>query len=371
MKDIPLILAAWRGARTAGEEVVLATVVRIEGSAYRRPGTRMLIGSDGSNVGMISGGCLEGHVTKRAWWLTGSGQAAVCRYDTGAGEDTEWAFGLGCNGVVEVLLERLTPSLAAPQMEMLEAVQESFRPAACAVVIGAPQAPGVSIGQRLVIFPDGREWTDVSDGRLAAALARDLAEVLRLGRSALVTHEVGAGRVEVFLEHVPPPLRLVVFGAGPDALPLVRIAKEMGWHVSVVDGRSHYARRERFPLADAVIVAEPRDAPAAAGVGPRSAVVVMTHSYEQDKMLLGELLRSPPAYVGQLGPRSRTERMLGELAEAGGEPLDAAALHYPIGLDIGADNPEEIAVAVLAEIKAALAGRTGGMLQRRPGSIHE
>lgn len=371
MKDIPLVLGAWRRARSAGEETVLATVVRIEGSAYRRPGTRMLIGSDGSNVGMISGGCLEGHVTKRAWWLTGSGQAVVCRYDTGAGEDTEWAFGLGCNGVVEVLLERLTPSHAAPQMEMLEAVQASVRPGAVAVVIGTRQAAGVSVGQRLLIFPDGREWTDVGDGNLCAALARELAEVLRLGRSSVATHEVGEGRVDVFLEHVAPPLRLVVFGAGPDALPLVRVAKEMGWHVSVADGRSHYARRERFPLADAVIVAEPRDAPGAAGVGPRSAVVVMTHSYEQDKLLLGELLRSPPAYLGQLGPRSRTERMLAELAAEGGEPLRAAALHYPIGLDIGADNPEEIAVAVLAEIKAALAGRSGGMLQRRPGSIHE
>ena len=370
MKDIPLILEAWRSARAAGEEAVLATVVRIEGSAYRRPGTRMLITSDGSNVGMISGGCLEGHVTKRAWWLTRSGQPVVCRYDTGAGEDTEWAFGLGCNGVVDVLFERLAPSRAAPQIEMLDAVHESFRPGASAVVIASHLAPGAGVGQRLLIFPNGREWADVADDDLASSLARDLVEVLHLGRSSLVTHDVGAGRVDVFLEYVPPPLRLVVFGAGPDAVPLVRIAKEVGWHVTVVDGRSHYARRERFPLADALIVAEPTEAPGAAGVTPRSAVVVMTHSYEQDKNLLRALLRSPPAYVGQLGPRSRTERILGELAEEAGEPLEATALHYPIGLDIGGDNPEEIAVAILAEIKSVLAGRTGGMLRRREGSIH-
>jgi xanthine/CO dehydrogenase XdhC/CoxF family maturation factor len=369
MKDIPAILAAWRRARSAGEEVVLATVVRIQGSAYRRPGTRMLITADRSGVGMISGGCLEAHVTERAWWLTGAGRCALCRYDTGAGEDTEWAFGLGCNGVVDVLLERLGPSVAAPQLEMLDAVQQSFRPGGSAVVIGARDAPGVSVGQRVVIYPEGRQWTDVGDGHLAALLAGDLGEVLRRERSSLVSHEVGAGGVEVFLEHVPPPMRLVVFGAGPDAQPLVRVGKELGWHVRVVDGRSHYARRERFPQADAVVVAEPRDA--AAGLDPRSAAVVMTHSYEQDKSLLRELLRAPPAYLGQLGPRSRTERILRELAEEGGEPLDAAALHYPVGLDIGADNPEEIAVAILAEIKTALAGRTGGMLRRRAGSIHD
>jgi len=369
MRDVPQILSAWRQARAAGEEIVLATVVRIEGSAYRRPGTRMLIASDGSNVGMISGGCLEGHVTKRAWWLTRSGPAVV-RYDTGAGEDTEWAFGLGCNGVVDVLLERLVPSASAPALDLLDAVRESFHPGACAVVIAAPPGSGASVGQRLAIFPDGTEWTDVGEATLAANLARDLVEALRQGRSSLATYESADGRVEVFLEHVPPPLRLAVFGAGPDALPLVRMAKELGWHVSVVDGRSHYARRDRFPLADAVIVAEPREAPAAAGVGPRSAAVVMTHSYEQDKALLGELLRSAPAYVGQLGPRARTERMLAELAEAGGAPLDATALHYPIGLDIGANNPEEIAIAILAEIQAAFSGRSGGMLQRRAGSIH-
>ncbi|MCK7500214.1 MAG: XdhC family protein [Comamonadaceae bacterium] len=228
------------------------------------------------------------------------------------------------------------------------------------MVIAAEGVPAVKVGQRMMRLPDESQHSQIGDDSYSGRISRHLAEALRLRRSALVREPSATGSIEVFVEYLPPPLRLVVFGAGPDALPLVRQAKALGWHVSVVDGRPHHARAERFPLADAVLVAPPREAPAAAGVSERSAVVVMTHSYEQDKSLLRELLRSPPDYIGQLGPRSRTERMLAELAAEGAVPLEPAALHYPIGLDIGGETPEEIALAIVAQIKAVLAGRPGG-----------
>lgn len=368
MKEIPLILDAWRRAGAAGEERVLATVVKVEGSAYRSPGARMLIDPQGGSVGTISGGCLESHVVKRAWWLTERAPAVVCRYDTSADEDTQWAFGLGCNGVVYVLLERLRGARGDAQLEALRLARETMRPAATAVVIDARHCT-VPVGERLVLFPDGRREGRFADSALAAQLARDLEDVVRVGRSVCRVYPVDDGEVEVFLERLAPPPRLVVFGAGHDAVPVVRFAKELGWHVTVGDGRAHYARRERFPEADVVRVTTPDDPLAGCGVTRECAVVVMTHSVDQDRELLRRLLRNPPCYVGQLGPRSRTERLLGEIGADGAvdEARFADALHYPIGLDIGAENPEEIALAIVGEIRAAFGGRTGTMLRHRRG----
>jgi xanthine/CO dehydrogenase XdhC/CoxF family maturation factor len=371
LKEIASILDTLDAGRASAESAVLATVVKVEGSAYRRPGARMLVTAHGSHVGTISGGCLEGDVAKQAWWLTASGNPVVCRYDTSADEDAQLTFGLGCNGVVHVLLEKLGSSGIDGQIELLRAVRATFRPGATAVVIASDGA--VRVGERLVLLPDGTRRAGVCDSALADKIFLDLADSLRRGRSTWQTYTVAGSTVEVFLEHVPPPMRLVVFGAGHDAVPMVRQAKELGWHVTVADGRSHFARRERFPLADAVLVIDAENPVEKAGVTADSAVVVMTHSYEQDKRLLGRVLMFRPRYIGQLGPSRRTEQILLELAEEnpGLVTQHVGALNYPVGLDIGADNPEEIALAVLAEIKAVWSGRTGGRLKAREGPIHD
>lgn len=375
MKEIPLLLETWRDLQAAGEDAVLATVVKVEGSTYRSPGARMLIDGNGGSVGTISGGCLESHVVKRAWWLTARAPAVVCRYDTSADEDAQWAFGLGCNGVVHVLLERLSAARGAPPLDALRQARETMRPAATAVVI-ASQGCGVGVGGRLVLEPDGRlvgAFGDGSEeGALAARVAQDLVTVLHEGRGALHRYALGSGWVELFLELLAPPWRLVVFGAGHDAVPVVRFAKALGWHVTVADGRAHYARRERFPEADAVVVTAADDPLRGCGVSAEAAVVLMTHSMEQDRALLGRLLQAPPRYLGQLGPRSRTERLLQALAEADPafRPPATDALHAPVGLDIGAENPEEIALAIVGEIRAAFAGRGGAMLREHAGPIH-
>lgn len=372
MKEVPALLESWRRLCDAGEEAVLATVVKVEGSSYRSPGARMLIDSNGGYIGTISGGCLESHVIKRAWWLTGATGATVCRYDTTADEDAQWAFGLGCNGVVHVLLERLSGGRNDAQLEALRVVRDEMRPAATAVVIDARDC-AVGIGERMVMFPDGRCEGQFGDAALGKPIARDLALVLHERSSQHLRYPVDGGEVEVFLECVSPPPRLVVFGAGHDAVPVVHFAKQLGWHVTVADGRAHYARRERFPDADEVRVTNPDNPLDGCGVTADVAVVVMTHSVDQDRELLRRLLRKPPRYVGQLGPRSRTARLLGEIGSAGADEgaLFVDALHYPIGLDIGADNPEEIALAIVGEIRAVFAGRLGTKLRHRSGeSIH-
>jgi len=372
MKELHEIIAAWDARATApgGREAVLATVVKVEGSSYRSAGARMLIFADGSSVGTISGGCLESHVIKRAWWLTEDG-ATACRYDTTADEDAQWAFGLGCNGVVHVLLERVSAGHGDEQLDALRRVRDEMRPAGTAVVIDTRDRL-IRVGERLVLLPDGRCAGQIGDRAIGECIARDLEAAVCEGRSRYHRYPVGGGDVEVFLECVSPPLRLVVFGAGHDAVPVVRFAKQLGWHVTVVDGRSHYARRDRFPEADGVQVSKLGVPLASYGVTADSAVVVMTHSVEQDREFLRGLLAKPPRYVGQLGPRSRTERMLREIGMDGVEhgSYAAAVLHYPIGLDIGADNPEEIALAIVGEIRAVFSGRSGTMLHRRTGTIH-
>jgi len=371
MTEQDAVLARWQRLVETGEQAVLATVVKVEGSSYRRPGARMLIEADGGHVGSLSGGCLEGHLVKRAWWLTERDPAVVCRYDTAADEEAQWSFGLGCDGVIHVLLERIDGALPSPERAAIASARQQMQAAGTAVVIAQWEA-GVRVGARRVHLPGGRGEGRLGNDALTRRVDVDLAEAIAQGRSGHRRYLLERGEVEVFLECLPPPPRLVVFGAGHDAVPLVRLAKGLGWHVTVADGRAHVARADRFPEADRVLSTLADDPLVGCAVDADCAVVVMTHSVEQDRRLLRHLLPLGLPYLGQLGPRTRTERMLDELASDGAiDPARArAGLHYPIGLDIGADNAEEIALAVIGEITAVRAGRRGGMLRERDGTVH-
>lgn len=321
--------AAW----AAGEAAVLATVIRVGGSTYRRPGARMLLTEAGWAAGSISGGCLEGDVLKKAWWRTESGLARVVYDSTQEDDDITWGFGLGCNGVVEVLLERLTETTVA-HLARLEQWQTEQRPGVLATT---------GTGERLALAADGAHWG-------APELLPGAQEALQTQKS--LWHE------ETFFEYLTPPQALVIFGAGHDVVPLVKLASELlGWHTVVVDSHAAQPHPERFPGARVVL-----DYPLET-LGPRDAAVLMTHSYTADQALLPALLAASVGYVGVLGPRRRTERLLE------GEAFPAR-LHAPLGLDLGADNPEEIALAIVAEIRAWSAGRDGRSLSVREGPIH-
>jgi xanthine/CO dehydrogenase XdhC/CoxF family maturation factor len=371
MTEMTRLLAHWQRLVAAGEHAVLATVVKVEGSAYRRPGARMLVDADGRNTGTLSGGCLEEHVMRRAWWLTAGQGARVVRYDTRADEDAQWSFGLGCDGAVHVLLERLDGRAGAPVLDVLAQARTRMHAAGSAVVIAA-HGVAVPVGARLVLDAGGQVTGTLGEVALTDRVSADLRAALARGRSAQAQYPVGAGMVEVFLECMAPPLRLVIFGAGHDAVPLVHFAKRLGWHVTVADGRAHFARPQRFPEADAVCVVQADDPLASCRVDARSAVVVMTHSLTQDRELLRHLLPLDLAYLGLLGPQSRTARLLDELAVADAETVadGRARLHAPVGLDIGADNAEEVALAIVAEIRAVRAGREGGMARLRQEPLH-
>lgn len=379
MTERQKLLAAIAQLTAPDEPVVLATVVKIEGSAYRRPGARMLIPRYGSAVGTLSGGCLESAVSKKAWWLTEAGHAVVCRYATAtmtvngeepADDEAELSFGLGCNGAVHVLLERIERPQQAAQFALLRSVEQQQQPAALAVVISKSAELATNIGERIWISPSGDCHGQFQDAALTAQVRLDLQRVLQAERTELVSYRRGNQHTELLLEYLPPLAELVLIGAGHDAVPLVQLAKRLGWRVTVIDGRGHFARPERFPEADRVLVLNADAALVEELVPAHAAVVVMSHSFAQDRAWLQRLLRRPLRYLGQLGPRSRTERLLSDFTSDADLPAALAGLHAPVGLDLGGSTPEAVALAILAEVQAALNQRAGGKLSARQAAIH-
>jgi len=349
MSELQQIVSLWRAAKAREEEVCLATVVRVEGSSYRKPGARMLITRSGQRAGTISGGCLEAEVQKKAWWLTENGPA-IQRYSSFFDDDSPMPYGLGCGGTVYVLLERGEPAHA-----VLSALDANLCSRAQFVIVTDTDQAGTIWIQRT----DG-ERSFSADSPLqpgAASLAR---------RAARERHSFYAKNL--FVEFKAPPSALTIFGAGDDAKPLVGFANQLGWHVTVADGRSHLAHAERFPHADRLVVLdyEASEPLRELRIDSEDAFVLLTHSYEQDRTLLSELLPGKPRYLGVLGPRQRTERLIAEVAPLIGQSTEEcmSSLHAPIGFDIGAHAPETIALSIITEIVAVLNGRDGASLKK-------
>ncbi|MCS7312111.1 MAG: XdhC family protein [Acidobacteria bacterium] len=374
MKELRDILDAVAEVRRQSQPAALVTVVKAQGSTYRRPGARMIVRPDGTMVGSISGGCLEGDVLEKARQVLVAGTPRLVTYDMTSDDDIVWGLGLGCNGVVHVLIEPLPPGGPADPMAFLEECMTHERVGVMATVFRVGGRLAAHVGDRWMVRADGQLWgSSLQDTALIEGLRPDVDEAYRTGRSKVRTYALPDGEAEVFIEVVQPPVPLVVFGAGHDAIPVVRSAKALGWRVTVVDSRPAYATRDRFPEADEVILAHPEDVPGRIRLDDRTVAVVMTHNYLQDLKLLEVLLPSPVRYLGVLGPRSRTDKLLGDLRAKGRTPTETqlSRLYSPVGVDIGAETPEEIALSILAEIQAVLTGRSAGLLRDRKGPIHE
>ena len=372
MTDLERILALWRELEAAGVDYVLATVVAVQGSSYRKPGALILLTADGRRAGTVSGGCLEAQVASRAWWLTANGPT-VQHYST-AEDDGDRPFGPGCGGTVFLLLER-----RATAFSLLRALEKAFdhrTPMVAATVL-----EGLQVGRRAFAFLHPPPTRDLEPSEEAPLnLANQLQQ---LAQQALDRHESIDSKItfegstaRAWADYRPARPALGIFGAGDDAQPLVSLAKELGWFVSVADGRSHLTTRDRFSRADRLAVlpipslpikdlpdlsAEP-SVIAFSFLQPHDAAVVMTHSFEQDSKILACLfsLQTPPAYIGVLGPQRRTRELLEEAAHLLEFPSAAianqaerwlAVLHAPTGLDLGAVSPETIALSILAEIQ--------------------
>jgi xanthine dehydrogenase accessory factor len=348
-----------------GQIAALATVVAVEGSSYRRPGARMWISDTGETAGVLSGGCLERDVTERALKVFQTGQPAVVRYDTTNEDDIVWGLGLGCNGIIDILIEPMSVHVRG-LMQLLAECSESDRCGAVATVFHVEGDVEVAVGARAGLYPDG-----TVDGTLEI---KPIFEDLRDATTSIVKrYELPGGHVDVFLEVIQPRTRLIIFGAGYDVSPVVDLAKGLGWHTTVVDTNARVSSRERFSNADLVLLCRPENVLDHVKLTERTLVVTMTHNYLHDLELLRNLLQMSLRYIGCLGPRRRTERLLLEVAD-GDERLAREylnQLHAPIGLDIGAETAEEIALSMVSEMRAVLSSRTGTQLRERKGTIHE
>ncbi|HEX8721802.1 MAG TPA: XdhC family protein [Pyrinomonadaceae bacterium] len=383
MNEVRALVEAFDASNASGERCALATVVSVEGSSYRRPGARMLVREGGQSTGTISAGCLEADVIEHAKRVISKGKAVLVEYDTAStGEEMAWGLGLGCNGVVRVLVEPLARgSLYVEALRRSCEVPADGEPVTVATVYqhtpsdSAPPAAGIETGARLLIH-EGREVGREKLSDEAAAGIEGEVRALLLGGGASVAHafDLEGGAVKVFVETLLPPVPLVVFGAGQDALPVIELARGLGWQTEVVDPQARPASLSRFAAADRVTLARPEDVAAHVSITPQTLTLLMSHNYSHDLALLRFLLASPARYVGVMGPRKRTERMLSEL-ETGEDPfrpedVDLARLYAPAGLDIGANAPAEIALSIVAEMRAVLEGRRGRMLRECRGSIH-
>jgi xanthine dehydrogenase accessory factor len=349
------------------ERAVLATVVDVEGSAYRRPGAKMLISPDDESLGAITAGCLEGPVTDIAESVLEDGRPRVETFDLM--DDTEWGLGLGCNGIIDILLEPVDSSLdhALARLERRD-------PATVLTVVESTD-PAVSVGDRTVLDEHGDPASGSARRPLpedVVAALQDAVEELGGGGSAAVERSTDGGTVTTFIDALEPVPRLLCFGNQNDVHPIARLGRDAGFEVVVASARGAQAAAADFPAAHDVVACHPTDV--AEHADDLTYAVIMSHNMVDDQLALEALLtESPVPYVGLMGPRERFEELRDNLSDEGTH-LSAAQLDRistPVGLDLGGGEPVQIALSVVGEALAVHNGRSGGRLKDVEGPIHD
>lgn len=369
LKEINEIVNAFKLAQHKGHKTALATVVYVEGSSYRRPGARMLVEENGRMTGAISGGCLEGDALRKALLAIHQQQNKLVTYNTLDEEDVELGVQLGCNGIVHILFEPIDTSDEKNPIALLEQSQLFRKETVLVTLFSLSNFHGHQPGT--CFFLDAEtSYSNIEEVGLQANVQADAASVLKEGRSVIKEYDEHA--LTAFVELLQPTISLIIIGAGNDAFPLVEMAKVLGWQTTVADGRPTHANVQRFPNVHQLIAGKPADVIQQLAPDEWTVFLLMTHNYKYDLAMMKLLLPINCRYVGTLGPKKRLERMFDELKEEGITVTDEQKkmIYGPIGLDIGAEAAEEIALAVLAEIKAVFADRNGSFLRNRSAGIH-
>jgi xanthine/CO dehydrogenase XdhC/CoxF family maturation factor len=370
MKEIRDIIKAFDEAQKLGKQTALATVVHVEGSSYRRPGARMLIEDDGQLTGAISGGCLEGDALRKALLVMTEKRSRLVTYDTMDDDDAKFGVGLGCNGIIQVLIEPIDISNPDNPIQYLKKVNEKRQTAALVTLFSLQDRKGPQYGTCLLLKEDGGLVQHVPV--LKEVLLADANEVLINQNSSFKNYSSDDHNITAFIEVIKPPVSIIIIGAGNDVVPVVNMADILGWETTVVDGRANYAKQERFVSACQVLVAKPENVLEQITIDEHTVFLLMTHNYNYDMAMLRQLLGKTVTYIGMLGPKKKRERMLNELKDEGsnftGQQL--SVLHSPVGLDIGAETSEEIALSILAEIKAMFANKDVQSLRKIKEVIH-
>lgn len=368
-REIRDIIQAFKEASAAAIQSALATVVHVDGSSYRRPGARMLVTENGQITGAISGGCLEGDALLKAQLAMHEKKNTLVTYNTMDDEDAEFGVQLGCNGIVHILFEPIDTTIPNNPIELLEACCMMRENAVLVTLFSLSNRRGHQPGT-CFYFNGHDSLSQIKNNNLEKLVNKDAVDVLKEKNSSLkqYVNEEFSG----FVEFMPPPVSLIIIGAGNDAMPLIDMATVLGWPVTLVGGRSSHANKKRFPKSSKILVAKPEEAVRELLLDDRTAVVLMTHNYNYDLAVVKELLGRTFPYLGMLGPKKRWERILNDLSEQGvkisSEQL--TKVFGPTGLDIGAETAEEIGISILAEIKAVFAGREGSSLRDKKQTIH-
>jgi xanthine dehydrogenase accessory factor len=370
MKEIKDIIRSFDEAQKQGKQTALATVVHVDGSSYRRPGARMLINEDGELTGAISGGCLEGDALRKALLVMSQKRSMLVTYDTMDEDDAKLGIGLGCNGIIQVLIEPINTADPDNPIQLLKSLAAMRQKAVLITLFSLENKKGPQPGTCLLLRETGQAKGNSSI--LNEILIKDGMQVLANGNSLFRNYISENQSLTAFIELIEPAVSLIVIGAGNDVIPLVAMAEIMGWETTVIDGRPNYAKKERFSPTCQVLVSKPEKVLEQIATDEQTVFLLMTHNYNYDMAMLLQLLQKNVIYVGMLGPKKKLERMLGEWEELGIHLIkeQLASVHSPVGLDIGAETSEEIALSILSEIKAVLSGKQGLSLHSNTGTIH-
>lgn len=367
MKDFKAIVAAYKNVDFNQRKAALATVVKVRGSSYRSPGARMLITDDGRWVGSISGGCLEGDALRKARQVMADKKPVTITYDTREESNQNLGIGLGCNGVIDVLIEPLDVN-DTQTIQHFTAFAETQTPLALATIF-----TGLGVGKKLLLTQQAMVRNDFQYDDLTTLVTPDLMKLFSTRKSQAKMYVVQGIEHEVFIELIQPSVSVIIFGGGFDARPVSELAKTLGWNVSVTDECVAHIAPVFFPTADKLSLCKREFIDRDFIITSYTACILMSHNYEYDRDVLKKLLKSQTPYIGILGPRKRFDKMLAEYSAEGLTlgPADFERIHAPIGLDIGAEAPDEIALSIVSEIQAKFTRRNGRSLKDHDGPIHQ
>jgi xanthine/CO dehydrogenase XdhC/CoxF family maturation factor len=373
MKEIKAILKAYDRAVENKEQTALATVVKVDGSSYRQPGARMLVTENGELTGAVSGGCLEGDALKKAQMVIFKQQAMLVTYDTTDEDDAKFGVGLGCNGIIHILIE---PILENDKSNPILLLKACLKNRAYKVLVTIFDRKNKRIDQPGTLLLNSGE--DVPPNKKFKLLNDQIKEtVTKESKKALATHEsvilqVNNSGIYAFVESIAPAIKLNILGAGNDVIPLVKMAAVMGWEITIGDGRSELVNSNRFPEAEELFSGKADEVAELLQQDNRTAVLLMTHNFNYDLAILKALFPYKLPYFGVLGPKKKLSKLKEQLLKNGIDiDKKEEAIFGPMGLDIGAESPEEIALSIIAEIKAVIAGSKVDHLKLKNGPIHD
>lgn len=372
MKEFQQIIEAYQESYKQKKKTALATVVKVDGSAYRRPGARMLVTEDGVLTGAISGGCLEGDALRKAQSVIFQQKSMLVTYDTTDEDDQKFGVGLGCNGIIQVLIEPIDPEDRNNPIELLKIALSDREPSVFVTVFSLKRSREAQIGS-IGLFKSGKQYLATTyptlPGNLREAMENHILQTKATFGNQIISYPQQDDLI-VFYENIKAPVRILLFGAGNDTIPLSKMAHLLGWEVCLLDGRKQMATQARFPQANKILAGPLEETLPKVERDKGTVALLMSHNFEYEVEAMRTISTWELPYIGILGPKKKTEKLLDRLQNEGVSISDDQ-IYGPIGLDIGAEGSEEIALSVLAEIKAVLAQKSGQHLRDKSGPIHE